>query len=244
MSTIFQDNSMGFGKAARLGRKALCATLSFAVLNASLAPVMAMSGSTQGYEGVVLGDTPESKKHPQAPKAPDRGKVQVVFEEGFEEAVSLQATASKAAVPMGYGAWMLKGLESGAGLVFAGSKGLLGLVSRGVSYSLKNPGEALVAGLATQIAAIHAIRPLTDEFRINQNTTGAQQLLSVTALSNSNIFVAWAGNQAGNADIYGRVIAPNGMALISEFLINQNTTGNQLYPSVTALSNGNVYVAW
>lgn len=43
MGGVFQ--AKGFGKGLKLGRKALCATLSFAVLNASLAPVYAMPES-------------------------------------------------------------------------------------------------------------------------------------------------------------------------------------------------------
>ncbi|MGL4426708.1 MAG: hypothetical protein ACRCUQ_03025 [Alphaproteobacteria bacterium] len=240
----FQEN--GFARSARLGRKALCATLSFAVLNASLAPVYGMSGSDQGYKTLISGDGPESKMRPQAPKAPDRMRIQGVFEENDQKAAPIPSSPAikVAPAPVGYGAWMLKGLESIADIAFAGSKGLVSLFSRGVSYALKNPGEALVAGLATQIATIQAIRPVTDDFLINQNTTGEQNEPAVVPLSNGNAFVAWTGIQAGAYDIYGRVLASNGTAIANEFRINQVITGDQLGCSLGTLSNGNVFVVW
>ncbi|MGL4427059.1 MAG: hypothetical protein ACRCUQ_04825 [Alphaproteobacteria bacterium] len=231
-SVMFQEN--GFVKGLKLGRKALCAILSFAVLNASLAPVMAMPESSQGYD-------PGSE---MCPKVLDRIAAEAVFQGDYEEAVPLPSPAPKAAsTHIGYASWMLQGLESIADITFAASKGLLSLVSRSVSYALKNPGEALVAGLATQIAVTHAIRPVTDDFLINQNTTqfGAP---SVAGLSNGNILVTWKGVRAGTYDIYGRVLAPNGTALTNDFTINQITTGSQESPAVAALSNGNAFVVW
>ena len=85
---------------------------------------------------------------------------------------------------------------------------------------------------------------LSDEFGINQNTTNNQASSSTAGLINGNIFVAWDGNQAGDYNIYGRLFSPNGTALTDEFGINQNTTNDQLYPFVTSLTNGNIFVTW
>ena len=58
------------------------------------------------------------------------------------------------------------------------------------------------------------------------------------------MFVAWEDNQADDYDIYGRVFFPNGTAPGSDFIINQITTNYQYNPSVSGLTNGNVFVAW
>ncbi|MGL5720376.1 MAG: hypothetical protein ACRCYP_06255, partial [Alphaproteobacteria bacterium] len=237
MSGVFQENGFGWVKGERFSRKALCATLSFAVLNASLAPVYGMPGSSQGHETVVREDRVKENKHSQR-------ATQGVSQTAFEEAGRNSTPTPKAAAPMSYGAWVLKGLESASNLAFEGSKGLVGLVARGISYALKNPGEALVAGLAAQVAAINAIRPLTDEFLVNQNTTGTQINPSVAALGNGNAFVTWQGNQAGAYDVLGRVFSTTGAPLSDELMINQNAAGDQYYPSVTALTNGNAFAAW
>ena len=60
------------------------------------------------------------------------------------------------------------------------------------------------------------------------------------------VMCLWPGKTLDLAptDIYGRVFFPNGTALGSEFIINQITTNDQQYPSVSGLTNGNVFVAW
>ncbi|MGL4426788.1 MAG: hypothetical protein ACRCUQ_03440 [Alphaproteobacteria bacterium] len=237
MGAMFQENGFGWVKGARFSRRVLCATLSFAVLNMSLAPVYGMPGSSQGHETVIREDRVKENKHSQR-------AAQGVFQAAFEEAGRSSAFTPKAAAPMGYGAWVLKGLESASKLAFEGSKGLAGLFSRGVSYALKNPGEALVAVLATQVATVNAIRPLTDEFLVNQNTTRTQINPSIAALGNGNAFVTWQGNQAGAYDVFGRVFNTTGTTLSDELMINQNAAGDQYSPSVTALTNGNAFVSW
>ena len=85
---------------------------------------------------------------------------------------------------------------------------------------------------------------ITNEFGINQNSTGARGFPSVASLPNGNAFVAWEGRQTGTFQIYGRIFFPNGTALGNEFDINQNTTFDHYTPSVTSLTNGNVFVVW
>lgn len=237
---MFQGNS--FGGCARLGRKVLCATLSFAVLHASLAPVYGMPGSSQGHEAVVRGERVHKAR--SASTKGSQKAVRVVSQEIFEEAGENSAPVTRAVAPMGYSTWALKGLKSAADLAFAGSKSLVNLIARGIAYALKNPGEALVVGLAAQVATIHAIRPVTNDFRINQNTTGVQEAPSAATLSNGNVFIAWVGEQTGIRNIYGRVVAPDGTVLATDITISQSTTRDQLRPSVAALSNGNAFLVW
>ncbi len=85
---------------------------------------------------------------------------------------------------------------------------------------------------------------LTNAFIINQNTTGSQSHPSVKSLTNGNGLVAWDGDQTGNKNSYGRIFFSNGTALTDEFRINQNVTGYQTYPTITAMDNGNVFLAW
>ncbi|MGL4371519.1 MAG: hypothetical protein ACRCTK_02560 [Alphaproteobacteria bacterium] len=237
---MFQGN--GFGWGAKLGRKALCATLSFAVLHASLVPVYGMPGSSQGHEAVVRGERVHKAR--SASTKGSQKAIRVVSQEVFEEAGENSAPVTRGAAPMSYGTWALKGLKSAADLAFAGSKSLVNLIARGIAYALKNPGEALVVGLAAQVATIHAIRPVTNDFRINQNTTGVQEAPSAATLSNGNVLIAWVGEQTGIRNIYGRVVAPDGTVLATDITISQSTTRDQLRPSVAALSNGNVFVVW
>ncbi|MGL4372126.1 MAG: hypothetical protein ACRCTK_05730 [Alphaproteobacteria bacterium] len=132
MSGVFQENGFGWVKGARFSRRALCATLSFAVLNASLAPVYGIPGSSQSHETVVREDRVKENKHSQR-------ATQGVSQAAFEEAGRNSTPTPKAAAPMGYGAWALKGLGSASNLAFEGSKGLVGLLSRGVSVCPQKP---------------------------------------------------------------------------------------------------------
>jgi len=89
---------------------------------------------------------------------------------------------------------------------------------------------------------------LSNEFGINQITTGIQQTSpvasSVAGLTNGSAFVVWYGDQTGDYDIYGRLFSANGAPLGNEFSINQNATSAQRNPSVAGLTNGDAFVAW
>jgi serine/threonine protein kinase len=225
-----------------LAKKVLCTTLSIALLNASLSPVVAMPRRHQTNEAADVSTMrTDALKHPKKTSKKNRQKAsqeiaQKISQEEPQEAVQTKKSAQTKPAESsddgisGYASWFLKGFVD--------------LVSRGISYVLKHPGEALVMGLAAQVAATNAFGPLTGEFRINQNTTGSQGSPSVTALNNSDAFVAWQGSQAGTDDIYGCVLAPIGTTLINELMINQNTAWNQHDPFVTILSNSNVFVVW
>lgn len=60
---------------------------------------------------------------------------------------------------------------------------------------------------------------INDEFMVNQDITGSKKYPFGKSLPNSNIFITWRGNQTGNSSVYGRILLPNGTALMDEFLI-------------------------
>jgi hypothetical protein len=234
----------GFGWVARQqgpAKKVLCTTLSIALLNASLSPVYGMPRRHQANEAADVSTMrTDALKHTKKTSKknhhkPSQEETQETLQETLSEAVQpRKSTQAKPEKASDYGI---------SGYVSSFLKGVVNLVSRGISYILNHPGEALVMGLAAQVAATNAIRPITNGFIISQNTTGVWYP-SVAALSNGNAFVVWRSDKTGTNDIYGRVAAPNGTALTNEFLINQITTGDQDYPSVVSLSNGNAFVVW
>ena len=73
-----------------------------------------------------------------------------------------------------------------------------------------------------------------------------QALPSVTALSDGGFVAVWqsTGQDGDGHGIYGRRYDDNGVALGSEFIINSETDGNQIIPSVTALSDGGFAAVW
>lgn len=81
---------------------------------------------------------------------------------------------------------------------------------------------------------------------VNSYTNQQQVLPSVACLQNGNVVVTWSsyGQDGSLYGIYGRVIAPNGTFVSSEFRINQVVDLNQRSVSVTALANGNFVVTW
>lgn len=84
----------------------------------------------------------------------------------------------------------------------------------------------------------------SDEFPINQNTTSQQTAPSIAILPNGNLIVVWEGNQTGNYDIYGRVLSPDRTPISEEFLVNENTTADQRYPSIAITAEGDVFITW
>ena len=69
---------------------------------------------------------------------------------------------------------------------------------------------------------------------------------STAVLSDGSYVVAWQsyGEEGDGYGIYGQRYSANGAKAGSEFRINAVTTGDQLYPSVTALAGGGFVVAW
>jgi len=96
--------------------------------------------------------------------------------------------------------------------------------------------------------------PLGDEFRVNTHTPDRQLSPSVTALSDGGFVVTWKSlNQDGhhygsphndNASIYGQRYDAQGKSVGDEFRVNTHIKGEQVEPSVAALSDGGFVVTW
>lgn len=87
------------------------------------------------------------------------------------------------------------------------------------------------------------------EFLVNEFTEGHQWSPSVARLVNGNVVVAWDsfdGRQGDASDraVKARVLDANGNEVVSEFLVNEITSGVQATPAVTALTNGNFAISW
>ncbi|MFG5381928.1 hypothetical protein, partial [Yoonia sp. R2-816] len=87
------------------------------------------------------------------------------------------------------------------------------------------------------------------EFLINEFTNGRQGSPSITALANGHFIVTWQsedGQQGdtSNSAIKARVLDADGNEVVSEFVVNEFTNGEQTNPSVTALADGHFVVTW
>lgn len=97
-----------------------------------------------------------------------------------------------------------------------------------------------------------------DEFQVNTHLVNEQSMPDVTALADGGWLITWQSLNQDNASgssssdgqsmwyygIYGQRFNANGQAIGSEFLVNTQTTDNQMSPSVTALPNGGWVVSW
>uniref|UniRef100_UPI00261339C0 tandem-95 repeat protein n=1 Tax=uncultured Tateyamaria sp. TaxID=455651 RepID=UPI00261339C0 len=101
---------------------------------------------------------------------------------------------------------------------------------------------------------------IVNEFLVNEITDGNQNAPSVTALANGHFVVTWLSDDGRQGDTDGyavkaRIFDADGNEVVSEFLVNEFTNGNQggrsetplanqSAPSVTALANGHFVVTW
>jgi flagellin-like hook-associated protein FlgL len=90
--------------------------------------------------------------------------------------------------------------------------------------------------------------PLGSEFQVNSHTASVQSAPSITSLNDSGFVVIYHSN-GGSADdssygVYGQRYDASGTEVGSEFLLNNVTSGDQKYPSVTSLSDGGFVAAW
>ncbi len=85
------------------------------------------------------------------------------------------------------------------------------------------------------------------EFQVNRYTIGNQVYASVSPLSNGDFVVAWEDDSSHDGNltgVFGQIFNPTGGKVGSEFLVNTYTTGNQVKPSASTLSNGDFVVVW
>lgn len=88
-------------------------------------------------------------------------------------------------------------------------------------------------------------RPLDpDEFQINMLREGNQTEPAIATDDTGTFLVAWHGPGPDAEDVFARLYDPNGIPLTDEFMVNMNTPGQQLYPSVAARDSGTFIVVW
>ncbi|WP_299752288.1 tandem-95 repeat protein [uncultured Tateyamaria sp.] len=91
---------------------------------------------------------------------------------------------------------------------------------------------------------------IVSEFLVNEASYGEQSWPRVTTLADGNFVVTWMskdgqqGEEPNSYAIKARIFDANGDEIVSEFLVNEFTNDGQLWPSVTALTNGNFVVTW
>jgi VCBS repeat-containing protein len=88
--------------------------------------------------------------------------------------------------------------------------------------------------------------PAGDEFQVNTFATSAQVYSSVAALSDGGFVVTWSSYLQDGSDygIYGQRYDATGNPAGDEFQVNTETTSEQAYSSVAALSDGGFVVTW
>lgn len=80
---------------------------------------------------------------------------------------------------------------------------------------------------------------LGDEFLINTETDGSQQVSSIAALADGGFVVAWQSlQQDGSSLIYAQRFSSTGTKVGGEFQVNTYTEGSQISPSAFSLENG------
>ncbi len=109
------------------------------------------------------------------------------------------------------------------------------------SYNQDLGGYGIYAQRYTSTGAAAGV-----EFRVNTTTVGNQMGPSVTALDDGGFMVTWMsdGQDGDGWGVYGQRYAADATASGTEFVINTETAGDQWYPSMAALTNGNVVVTW
>ncbi len=87
---------------------------------------------------------------------------------------------------------------------------------------------------------------LGDEFPVNSNTTGDQEVSAIAMNASGAFVITWQsdGQDGSGLGIYAQRYDQNGIAQGGEFLVNSNTTGDQTWPTVSMQDNGSFVIAW
>lgn len=88
-----------------------------------------------------------------------------------------------------------------------------------------------------------------NEFLVNTQTFNWQAGSNVTALKNGGFVVTWwdASGTLGDSSEYSikaQIFGSDGVKIGSEFLVNTEVSGSQLYPAIAALGNGDFVISW
>ena len=90
------------------------------------------------------------------------------------------------------------------------------------------------------------------EFLVSNNVgsdAGTPRPDVIGVLDDGRFVVAWSdssqtGGDSSNGAIHAQVFLPNGLKSGSELLVNTTVAGDQVWPSLSVLSDGNVVIAW
>ena len=86
------------------------------------------------------------------------------------------------------------------------------------------------------------------EFLVNTTTFAAQNTPAGAAFANGRFVLSWidfsATGDTAPGGIRAQLFEANGSKFGAEFLVNSTTVGNQVYPSVAVLADGNFVAAW
>ncbi len=86
------------------------------------------------------------------------------------------------------------------------------------------------------------------EFQVNTFTQASQNNPMLTTLTDGRFVITWMSNGQGTggnfSGIYAQMYAADGQPIGDEFQINSENNGAQVYPAITALSDGGFVVAW
>jgi len=85
---------------------------------------------------------------------------------------------------------------------------------------------------------------IKDDFRVNYDTTAIQSSPDIDVDSSSNFVVVWESQKNSDYNIYAQRFNSIGQPLNTNFLVNDNTSGNQKNPSLAKSSNGNFIIVW
>ncbi len=86
------------------------------------------------------------------------------------------------------------------------------------------------------------------EFRLNETTSRGQENPAVAALPGGGFVAVWESFRqveiSANDDVFGLIFDADGNPVGGEFLINQETVGNQALPNIASRADGRFVVAW
>ena len=91
--------------------------------------------------------------------------------------------------------------------------------------------------------------PKGAESRVNTNNPNNQSTTSIALLANDNYVVTWSDDNPAALDnslsgVYARIYKADGTAVGNEFLINQNTDGDQYNSAIATSATGKFVVTW
>jgi hypothetical protein len=104
-------------------------------------------------------------------------------------------------------------------------------------YSIR--GQLVQTATATGAESLYG-----GEFLINTLTNGDQTDPKVTALADGGFVVTWQTNASGTFNIDGQEFDAFANRVGSEFVINTNTTTNQVQPVISELPDGRLIAVW